>query len=87
MDPTGQIIDVLARRWVDEEVYDTPLLPNSRMDNGTHSLVGRTQILVQQAPLRTCPTINVRIPDYSKTNIIAYYDVCYPNFRLQLSAD
>lgn len=76
-DDTNQLIDVLARRWVYEDVYDAPLHPNSnsRMDNGTHSIVSRSEILVQQAALRTCPAINVRIPDYSKTAIIAYYDV------------
>ncbi|KAH9829398.1 uncharacterized protein C8Q71DRAFT_863325 [Rhodofomes roseus] len=77
--PTNQLIDVLARRHVLVDDSD-PVAGNLSVhgdgvfDNGTHSFARRAQILVEQAPLRACQNVFVRIPDYSKTNVIAYYD-------------
>ncbi|EPS92980.1 hypothetical protein FOMPIDRAFT_1056393 [Fomitopsis schrenkii] len=79
MDPTNQLIDVLARSYLVPDdlgvAFANSSSPSTRgtFANGTVSQ-GPPQILVEKAPLRTCPAISVRIPDYSKTNIIAYYD-------------
>ena len=65
MDPTNQLIDVLARSYLSPEGIDvlsanTSVFTSRAFANGTGSH-GDPQILVEKAPLRTCPAISVNV--------------------------
>ncbi|KAH9919518.1 uncharacterized protein B0H18DRAFT_1122441 [Fomitopsis serialis] len=72
MDPTGQLIDVLARRYLSPDdakaMYANTSFINKRSNISTHPVS-----LAKYAKLQTCD-ISVSVPEYASTNIIAYYD-------------
>lgn len=63
MDPTNQLIDVLARSYLSPKDLDAlstniSVFPSPELVNGTGSQ-SDPRILVEKAPLRTCPAISV----------------------------
>jgi hypothetical protein len=75
----GQDADVLARRAAASDypslgnAFDAVIGERDHFDNGTHTLLGHPVVFASEAKLRSC-NIEVPIPAYAATNIIAYYE-------------
>jgi hypothetical protein len=78
----GQDDDVVAKRDTflapDEtpslgHAFDAALGFDALFDNGTHTMLGHP-VIFETAKLRICNDVQVTIPSYSATNIIAYYE-------------